>query len=183
MVTYCDSALEELKNKIINFSEEDDSGCWNWNKGYRDKAGYGQLKYRGKVIGAHRASYLAFNGHIDPELYVCHSCDNPKCVNPEHLWQGTAKDNMQDCKAKGRLADQRGKKLSPETLAKLKLNRIKDAKGMRNPRAKLTDNDIRQIRGMNKNGYTHAQIAKEYGVNESHVSHINCRKAWSHIID
>ena len=86
-----------------------DSGCWEWI-GARDRHGYGRyycrLKY--KSIGkknhtlAHRFSWEHFKGQIPLNLFVCHKCDNPPCVNPEHLFLGTTQDNTRDCINKGR---------------------------------------------------------------------------------
>lgn len=74
------------------------SGCWEW-AGYRDMYGYG--RYRRKQ--AHRVAYERVNGGITPGLFVCHSCDNPPCVNPAHLWLGSQRDNMRDAISKGRI--------------------------------------------------------------------------------
>lgn len=78
-----------------------DSGCWHFT-GYINKAGYGQIKIINNVIHAHRASWILHNGHVPSGLLVCHKCDNPKCVNPDHLFLGTHKDNAIDMVIKGR---------------------------------------------------------------------------------
>lgn len=79
--------------------------CWNWSAGIADN-GYGKFVMGGRIdkstIGAHRASYLIFNGFLPRDLVVCHVCDNKKCVNPNHLFLGTAEDNQKDCVEKGR---------------------------------------------------------------------------------
>jgi hypothetical protein len=77
--------------------------CWLWTAGSRGKTGYGAFKIDGKVIDSHRISYELHNGEIPKGLYVCHSCDNRKCVNPEHLFLGSAKENWQDGFDKGRI--------------------------------------------------------------------------------
>jgi hypothetical protein len=77
--------------------------CWVWLGGL-NRSGYGKFSYNKKfpLLAAHRASYILFVVDIPTGLFICHSCDNTSCVNPNHLWAGSAKDNTQDCIKKGR---------------------------------------------------------------------------------
>ena len=79
-----------------------DNGCWEWQAACRN-AGYGCLKVNGKVVDSHRVSYTLHKGEIPDGMFVCHTCDNRKCVNPDHLFLGTAKDNYWDGRNKGRI--------------------------------------------------------------------------------
>lgn len=80
---------------------EPNSGCWLW-LGSIKKNGYGNMAFGGSFTQAHRVSYMAFKGEIPSGFVICHSCDNPSCVNPDHLWHGTYSDNMKDASKKGR---------------------------------------------------------------------------------
>jgi len=91
--------MERFYSKINKIED----GCWEWTAGLRGKTGYGAIKVDGKVLDAHRLSYTLHKGEIPKGMYVCHSCDNRKCVNPDHLFLGSAKDNWQDAVDKGRI--------------------------------------------------------------------------------
>lgn len=95
-----DEYVLKLKKRILDNSEKE-GDCWIWKK-KKNIYGYGETKIRSKRFMAHRASYLAFKGDIPEGMYVCHTCDNPICVNPDHLWIGSHTDNVRDMMHKGR---------------------------------------------------------------------------------
>lgn len=98
--------------KTINIKSDND--CWEINNLSKNKK-YGKIKYKGKFYGSHRFSYILKYGNIeDKTLLVCHKCDNTKCVNPNHLFLGTALDNTRDCINKGRDYVSKTKKLIKE---------------------------------------------------------------------
>ncbi len=129
------------------------TGCWLWRGSVR-RHGYGVFNAGCRTYIAHRFSYELHIGAIPPGLYVCHKCDNPRCVNPEHLWVGTAADNNADMTRKGRRAI-----------------------GTRN-NSKLSDDDVRAILSSDVPA---PRIAREYGVERSLIHQIRARKRWKHI--
>jgi hypothetical protein len=148
--------------------------CWLWIGG-KTRAGYGVIQEGGKgskTLLAHRLSYTLHKGPIADGLHVLHSCDNPSCVNPEHLRCGTNSENMQD-------AYDRGRKVTPFTK---KENRRQgpgaSLPGSKNPNAKLTEDDIRAIRSSGKRP---TEIAKDYNMTVAGASQILLRKSWRHV--
>lgn len=93
--------------RFLEKVKKSDNDCWIWLGGKKEN-GYGTFQYKGKLIGAHRAAYLMWKGEIPSGYYVCHTCDNPSCVNYNHLWVGTNSENIQDAKRKGRLSTRKG---------------------------------------------------------------------------
>lgn len=87
---------------LSRVEHEPNSGCWLWTASLRPGSGYGQLRVGRTIAFAHRIAYELFVGLIPNGLYVCHHCDVKQCVNPDHLFLGTAKDNTQDMIRKGR---------------------------------------------------------------------------------
>ena len=127
-------------------------GCWEWT-GSKKRRGYVEFFADGKTCLAHRWSYEAHNGPIPPGLFVCHKCDNPCCVRPDHLFVGTAKDNMQDCSKKGRLAP-------PHPGLKYK--------------GKLTLEQVSVIRRLRSLGFLQRELGEMFGCTGANISHI-CR--------
>lgn len=93
-------ALERIKAN----SRVEPTGCWQWTGYRRPPQGYGETTLNSEKWAAHRLSYTVHKGPIPEGQFVCHTCDNPACVNPDHLWVGTHQDNMKDAKAKKRIA-------------------------------------------------------------------------------
>lgn len=94
--------IEDLKELLIKNSTEDKkTGCLIYIR-RKNKQGYGYVGHNNKDILAHRAAWMAQNGPIPIGIQVCHSCDNPSCINISHLFLGTNKENQMDCSAKGR---------------------------------------------------------------------------------
>lgn len=148
-----------LKERVLLNALVDESGCWEW-QGYIDKHGYGKTSVNGYPVLAHRASWQSYFGDINDGLLVCHKCDNRKCVNPNHLFLGTPKDNFLDMFVKGR-----GQAVV----------------GEKHGSAKLTENQVLDIRRRYKAGAVQRSLAKEYGVDPMAINKIVHNKSWRHI--
>jgi hypothetical protein len=147
-----DSLAERFKDR---YQVDTATGCWLWT-GSLTK-GYGSLQTScGVPAYAHRVSYALNNPGVSlMGLVVCHRCDTPRCVNPEHLFLGTPKDNMRDAWEKGRV------KLPKER-----------SSGEKHRNAKLSDQEVVEIRSLSKLGRSFASIAKQFNVSPSTVSQI-----------
>ncbi len=140
------------------------SSCWLWQGTTNGTAGYGSFRVgsmkdgsRRKIL-AHRFSYKLHKNQIPEKLIVCHSCDNPLCVNPEHLFLGTHKDNMQDCCSKGRIS-----------------------KGEHRPKSKLTNQQVEYIRKvftLRHSKFGGAALARRFGVCHQLIHRIVRGKTW-----
>ena len=159
-------SLEDRFNKSYIVDKETE--CWNWIKSLYHQ-GYGKIDFskngKRKSLRAHRLSYELFKGTIPKNLLICHSCDNPKCVNPEHLWLGTYKDNVEDMDNKGR----RAKKYKWKIYGELHFA------------AKLKNYQVVEIREKLAKGYKGCDLAKEFGVCKQTISSIKNGKRWNNI--
>ena len=134
-------------------------GCWIWT-GSTSDYGHGEVRIDKKLVRAHRVVWEWLIGPIPDGMCVLHSCDNPPCVNPDHLFVGTKKDNTQDMMQKGR-------------------NRYAPHRGEAHGNAVLMQSQVDEIRGLYATGrYTQVQIAAMYGTTQSHVSQITRRAQW-----
>ena len=148
----CSQSIEErFFGKVVQRGE-----CLEW-AGARFIGNYGKIKFGGKSFQVHRLSFEIHYGPIPPGLCVCHTCDNPPCCNPEHLFLGTKKDNAADRDRKCRDAPHHGN---------------------HNGMTKLSERDVVQILADKR---TQRVIAANYGVSRSHVGAIKRRVVWSHV--
>jgi hypothetical protein len=138
----------------------DSADCWDWPKSKNVQSGYGQLSTwidgKRKLLTAHVVSYRAHNGPTEG-LFVCHSCDNPACFSPSHLFLGTQLDNMTDMIAKGR---------------------SKHLVGQDRHSAKLTNEQAISIRSDPRKP---GEIAVQYGLNRSTIEAIKSGRTWRHL--
>lgn len=134
--------------------------CWEWQS-YKSKEGYGKFGAMGETL-AHRVSYRLHKGEIPEGMFVCHSCDNPSCVNPDHLWLGTNSDNQIDCVKKGRA------------------RRVPQI-GEKNGSSKLNEVQVIEIRRLHKLGFSHSKIAKRIGRSSGTVQSVLSGRTWKHV--
>jgi hypothetical protein len=145
----------------------DVAGCWLWTRG-TDKEGYGSARVNYEMIRAHRAAWIIFRGPIPAGLLVCHRCDVPRCCNPEHLFLGTTKDNLNDARIKGR---------KPWGVVVSERAR---ARGERNGKAKLSVEKILLIRASQMSS---KKLAPNIQISASVIRKVRQRKLWAHVKD
>lgn len=148
--SYLDRFWEKVDKSDIN-------GCWLWTAS-KDKDGYGSLSTDRGIEKAHRLSWRLHFGGIPKNMCVCHKCDNPSCVNPQHLFLGTNLDNVAD-----------------------RTNKDRGVRGSSCHTSKLTDVQIIEIRRRYANGEKQITLAKEFGVVKQAISAIITRSVWKHI--
>jgi len=153
---YINSKL--LRRFFGKIAKNKESGCWEYTGAKVD--GYGQIilfsNGKKKNVRAHRLSWEIHYSDIPEGLVVCHKCDNRKCVNPEHLFLGTQADNSADMVAKGR-----------------------QAKGSKNNKAKVTEEDVKKIISLRDSGFTCKQVGEMFNLSKSQVSKIHNRQFWN----
>lgn len=139
------------------FSKKED--CWEW-KGAKNTQGYGNFRLNGTVVGAHRAAWFFEKGYF-PANQVLHKCDNPACVRPSHLFEGTHAENMKDMASKRRGSGPKGEKART---------------------AKLTAKKVKAIRSLYKNeNISFKELGSMFGVSDRAISQIVNRQTWSHV--
>lgn len=137
----------------------DSNGCHVCVSHYKNESGYITIKRDGVLQYLHRYMYSLYHGELDEGEVIRHSCDNPSCINIDHLEVGTHTDNMRDM-----------------------VTRNRSLVGERNNKSKLKEEDVIKIREMLKsNKYTQKEIADIFGITNQMVSNINTRKSWNHI--
>ena len=134
----------------------DDNGCFNCISHAPCGGGYVMIRMHGKRRSMHRHVYEECYGEIPVGMLIRHSCDNPKCINPEHLLLGTVMDNTRD-----------------------KIERGRQAKGTDFPNAKLTQSDVIAIRNDTKS--YHKDLAAKYGISRVKITKIKNRQNWTHV--
>lgn len=157
--------VEALKDYPVKKTK---SGCLNW-QGWKNPKGYGCISRRieGKLVRiyAHRIVMATLIGEnfLYSGLLACHSCDNPSCINPKHLFVGTHRDNTLD-------------------MIKKKRHNPWDRRGEVNPKARLTEKQVIKIRKIYKpRVLTHTKLAKMFKVSKECIQELLSRKRWKHI--
>lgn len=138
--------------------------CWIWTGAKRNYKGYGTIALPGRGNGSittHRFAWKLAFGDIPEGLHVLHKCDNPSCVNPEHLFLGTNNDNVQD---------------------KCKKGRLNHVKGEKSGVSKLTEKDILLIKQLRKDGLLHREIAEKLNITKGNVGFILRGETWKHVL-
>lgn len=148
---------EDPWGKFLSYVKKTNK-CWEW-QGSIGLNGYGSFSYQYKQYSAHRTAYKLYKGEIPKGLFVCHTCDNRRCVNPKHLFLGTIQENVADMVAKGR-----------------------SAKGEKHSQSKLTEPDILKIREIKKEkSLSNSKIAELFNVHRTCIDKIIRKKHWVHI--
>ncbi len=153
-----------VKRFLSKVDVRDENECWPWLGAVSKKLNRGLIKFEGPTEYAYRVSYKIFKEKIPKGFDICHSCDNGIYCNPKHLWPGTRKQNMEDCIKKGRNS------LPPRF------------EGEQHPQAKLTEEDVLEIKILLKQNRTQKIIALQFNVTPTSISYIKRGKTWRHLL-
>jgi hypothetical protein len=149
---------------LLGNVDKKENGCWEW-KGGRTGDGYGAIVERKtrKQFSTHRKSYEEFKGEVIKGYCVCHSCDNPLCCNPEHLFLGTPGDNTRDSVKKGRA-------------------RCLRQNGSKNPMAKLNEDLVKEIKRLFSDGWMTRDVESLLNIHHKRLEDIKYNKRWRHVL-
>ena len=136
--------------------KENENGCFECISHHKNNDGYAKIKINNKMVFLHRYIYEEMYGFIPEDMVVRHKCDNPSCINPEHLELGTHKENMKDKKERNR-------------------GKTCNRRGENNTQAKLTRKQVEEIR---KDKRIHREIAKDYNVSRQLIGKIKNNEIW-----
>ena len=157
--------LVKRYDKLTDASDCD--GCWHWLRSKLKKDGRGIIWIDGKNVTAPRLAWFVANGvWPDDGMFVCHSCDNPNCVNPKHLWLGTNADNLKDAAKKGRIFTQR---------------QSDHIKGSKHGNAKMTEDLVIKMREQHAGGQSIRSIARDSGMSFWPVWNAIKGNGWQHV--
>jgi hypothetical protein len=147
--------------------------CWIWTAS-KDTSGYGQVRYQGRLRRATHIAWELTNGSVPSDAFLCHRCDNRACVRPDHLFIGDQVINTADMVAKGRQAI--------GDAASSRLHRERRPRGVAHPKAKLTEDQVREIRRRSIEGESQRHLARAYGVGKNAIQGIVEGVTWRHIL-
>lgn len=154
--------LPEIPPKIqsrfwAKVTKGDPSECWEWNRGC-DADGYGVFHFKYATYRAHRMAWTLTHGELSPALAICHRCDNPPCCNPAHMFPGTLNDNNVDKAQKGR-----------------------SLIGAENPRARITDAQVLEIRRLSAMGVRRRALSERFSISVAQTRRIVVGEQWAHL--
>lgn len=149
--------IKQFYTRPIDF-EVNDNGCFNCTSHNKNEDGYPIVGFRKKQWLMNRFVYTEMFGEIPENMVIRHTCDNPACINPEHLIIGTVQDNNQDM-----------------------IERDRHVKGSRCWSAKLDENEVVKIKMMIRDGHRNKNIASKFGVDHRIISNIRHGRRWKHV--
>lgn len=149
-----------IEQALDSYEVDASTGCWNWTRG-KTSCGYGHYAVSGRQGRAHRLFYEHLVGEIPSRMHVCHRCDNPLCVNPEHLFVGSSAANTADKVSKGR-----------------------QARGAELPQSRFSELQVRAVRELHAtSGWTFGELAVVFAVTRPAIAAIVHRRTWRHVPD